>query len=666
MRQFLENILISRTADEVTNFFLWVLLLAFLGAFWATWQKKWEVATANAPTMLTTAGVLGTFAGIAIGLVNFRADPESLQTSVSDLLGGLTTAFLTSLVGMGFGLLLKLIRLYRGAQSDETPDTEVGPEDVLRVLEKHTDLLRQSRDAIAGTEESSLAGQLKLMRTDLGDHRRESLAILHEHTALLRDTRDAIAGTEESSLAGQLKLLRTDLGDQHREFSRELWTHLTQFGELLARSATEQVIEALKQVIVEFNEKLTEQFGDNFKALDASVKKLVDWQDRYRAQLERLHHLYEESVRSIGSVETSMRAIEEHSAAIPPTMDQLGTLIETAHHQMSELERHLQAFVMMRDKAIRAVPQTQESIDRIIESIRASMDQVASSHEDLVEQAGKRHTELMGQVEKVQDAMASGLHSAQEAMARAQERHSAKTAEMLETVSNSADALQANATEARRASDAHLRAMEMALTQAQRAMQNQVAEGLVKTQEMLDSAQRRQAEQFATMLNGLKKSASGLVESAVAIRRDVKASQDEHHRRSAEIVAAFRAAGERVVRESGEMNRQLGESAKQMRSNLEAMMRDVTQSQGRAAQQTVAALANEMGDMVKKTRSAIEQQQRDMNRMMMKEIEGVINEMGKALGQIAGRFAKDYRELSTRTAAALRSLEDARRSRRPF
>ncbi len=595
MRNVLERFLSGVTADSATEFFLWVLCVAFAVAWWANRQRKWEGATAHAPTLLTTAGVLGTFVGIAIGLVNFQADPDKLQTSVTDLLAGLTTAFLTSLVGMSLGLVLRL-RLQLRARSEETAAADVGPQDILTVLQKHTDLLRQSRDAIAGTEESSLAGQLKLMRTDLGDHRRESLRFLGQSTALLQDTRDAIAGTEESSLAGQLKLLRTDLADQHRDFSRELWKRLTEFSELLARSATEQVIEALKQVIVEFNEKLTEQFGDNFKALDASVKKLVEWQDRYRIQLERLHALYEESVRSIGNVETSMRSIEESSAAIPSTMRQLRTLIETANQHVAELERHLAAFVKMRDQAVEAVPQTQASIDRIIASVHESMDQVTSSHSDLVAQAGQRHEELMAQVDGVQQAMASGLRSAQDVMAIAQREHQAKTGEMLRTIAESADGLREDAAEARKASDAHLRNMEQALA--------------------------------------------------------------EQRKRSTEIVSAFQAAGERIVRESGEMNRQLGESAKQMRSNLEAMMRDATQSQSRAARATVAAFSKEMTDMVKKTRTAIEQQQRGMNQMMMKEIEGVMNEMATALGQIATRFANEYGKLSTRTAAALRSLED--------
>ena len=644
------------------------------------------MAAAQAPTILTTVGVFGTFSGIAVGLMNFDAGATNLDTSVRNLLEGLKTAFLTSLAGMGLGLCYKFITLRDQANSTEAPKGGVGPEDVLTSLAEQTTLLKATRDAIMGTEESSLAGQLKLLRTDLRDHSRQSSRLRDKQTELLTETRDAIAGSEESSLAGQLKLLRTDLGDQHREFSRKLWKRLSEFGDLLARSATEQVIEALKQVIIEFNEKLTEQFGDNFKALDASVKKLVDWQDRYRVQLQRLHALYEGQVRSIGAVEVSMRSIEESSAAIPSTMERLRVFLETAQHHLAELERHLGAFVEMRDRAIEAVPQTQESIDRIVSAIRESMDQITSSHEQLLTSAGERHDELMAQVKRVQDRIASGLRSAQSDMADAQKRFGEKTRDILGTIADSASGLEANAAEGRRASDAHLRGMERSGTAAQEAMQKLVAAGIEKTQRMMKDAQHQQAERFAAMAKGLELASEALVHGASDAQREttehvralreemtsglrtvqlgMRATMEEQEKKTSEMLSALEQAGERVILESAAINRDLGESAKQMRSELEAMMKDAAETQSRATERVVASFARGAGEMIRKTREAIEQQQEDMNQMMGKEIERVLNDMGRRLAQIAGRFAKEYGQLTERTAAALRSLEDERR--RPF
>ena len=98
-----------------------------------------------------------------------------------------------------------------------------------------------------------------------------------------------------------------------------------------------------------------------------------------------------------------------------------------------------------------------------------------------------------------------------------------------------------------------------------------------------------------------------------------------------------------------------------MRGKLETMVKDAAETQSRATERVVTSFSNEMGEMIRKTRLAIEQQQKDVNQMQNKEIQRVMNEMGKALGKIAGKFTKDYGELTERTARALRSLENARR-----
>ena len=60
------------------------------------------------PTLMSSLGVLGTFVGITMGLMNF--DPNDLDASIPLLLSGLKTAFFTSLTGMvGSIILSKLV-----------------------------------------------------------------------------------------------------------------------------------------------------------------------------------------------------------------------------------------------------------------------------------------------------------------------------------------------------------------------------------------------------------------------------------------------------------------------------------------------------------------------------------------------------------------------------
>jgi translation initiation factor 2 alpha subunit (eIF-2alpha) len=47
-------------------------------------------------------------------------------------------------------------------------------------------------------------------------------------------------------------------------------------------TATEEIIKALQDVIKDFNNNLTEQFGDNFKQLNEAVLKMIEWQSTYK------------------------------------------------------------------------------------------------------------------------------------------------------------------------------------------------------------------------------------------------------------------------------------------------------------------------------------------------------------------------------------------------
>lgn len=154
---------------------------------------------------------------------------------------------------------------------------------------------------------------------------------------------------------------------------------------MMSKSATEQVIEALKQVIVDFNRNLTEQFGDNFKALDASVKQLVEWQEQYRAQLEQLHKLYEQSVQSITNIDVAVAHVAESTSSIPQSMERLTSIIETADHQLTELERHLEAFQKMRDQAIDAVPQVQAHVEQMANDMTESVRKASEHYKTLLD-----------------------------------------------------------------------------------------------------------------------------------------------------------------------------------------------------------------------------------------------------------------------------------------
>lgn len=423
LNQPLEKLLGGLEAGLVTNLLLWLLLVIFVFAIVSKMLGRFPRFTAYTPAFLISLGIFGTFVGIVIGLVDFN--PNQIDKSISDLLEGLKTAFISSIAGLGLSLLFRFLTTFslppftRARGGDEEIDI---PQRILDALNEQTQLLKATQKAIAGEGESSLTGQVRLLRED---HKiaREELKEAHEkfadqlwrkfaeQTQLLEATQEAIAGEGESSLAGQVRLLREDHKSANEEFTAQLWQKLDEFAEIMSRSATEQVIEALKEVITDFNQNLTEQFGDNFKELNAAVEKLVEWQENYREQLEQLHKLYEESTAAI-------TLIEQRCALIPQSMDKLEPIIETANHQIAELEQHLAAFAEMRDKATEAIPQIQNQTQQMTDDIAASVSlasecykQLSQDTEELQKNITERLNELLTGIKQLQINTANSLAS---------------------------------------------------------------------------------------------------------------------------------------------------------------------------------------------------------------------------------------------------------------
>jgi len=383
----LENLLTQVSAQSVTNLFLVILTAVLALAIFSSKRGKHGQLVQYAPNLLTSLGILGTFVGIVIGLLGF--DTADIDGSIGPLLAGLKTAFITSLAGMFMAIVFKILDgtgLIAAPTPAEEPESAT-PEQVLGSMMRQERALTKMTTAIAGDEETTLISQIRLLRSDQADAQKA--------------LREEIRGQKET----------------FSEFQDRLWSQMETFAEMLSKSATEQVINALKEVITDFNKNLTEQFGDNFKRLDEAVEKLVEWQENYRVQLEQMREQYSEGVKAIYHTRELVGQIEADTKKIPETMELLKLLLETTQHQLAELERHLGAFKDMRDRAVEAVPQMKTQVDAIVEDVsnaaRESSQRLASVTEDM-------KTHLITGMEDFQNSVSrtmEGLTTASDALA---------------------------------------------------------------------------------------------------------------------------------------------------------------------------------------------------------------------------------------------------------
>lgn len=482
----LENAVASVEIGLVTDVFLGLLLAVFLLS--CVWKRgnKHHPFTQYAPTLLTTLGILGTFFGIVAGLLAF--DVQDIDGSIQGLLSGMKTAFITSLAGMLLSIVYKVLvstGILTVAATEEIDEDQIGAAELYGVMVEQREGISALNQAIGSGDESSLTGQMKLLRSDVNDAEKQS---------------------------------QKEFG----EFQEKLWIKLQDFADMMSKSATEAVIDALRQVITDFNQNLTEQFGDNFKQLNEAVEKLVEWQDNYKGQLDDMTKQYAQGVTAITETQTAVSSIRENAGQIPESMSRLGEVMTVNQHQIQELGRHLDAFKDVRDKAVEAVPQLKEQIGLTVEGVESASkmltDGIAKTSEALKESISQSASEFQ---ESAFSANQS-LVSASDVIQKSSEQTGELLKDLSEELNNSFRNLVADMNEQNKSISDALRDSGKAVVEEAARSRESFETGLESMRNQLVNSLEQMADQQANQVQGL---IAGL-----------KQSMEEAMRKSAESV----------------------------------------------------------------------------------------------------------------------------------
>jgi DNA anti-recombination protein RmuC len=553
----IEGLLRGVSASAVAEIFI-ILILAALGyALHQAYKGNHTQFTYQAPNILTSLGILGTFTGIVIGLLDFNfGNAQEINESIPNLLGGLKTAFITSLAGMAAAIIFKFVDsrfFFQRRENAESPD-EITPNHIHSELRSSNELLEELCDVIGGEEDSSLAGSIQRFRTEL------------------RDSRD-------------------DERKQRKAFEEELFKEMREFADLLSKSATETVIEALKEVIVDFNNNLTEQFGENFKRLDESVKKLVDWQQQYMEQMEKMAEHYGEGVKAIDSTRVAVTDISEKSAEIPKSMGEMKQVLEVNQHQIQELQRHLEAFVTLKQRATEAMPEIQTQLDSVTKNLAESSDKMKVA---LLEGA----TEFGESVRSTNESMKTVANDVQ-----------ANSDQIKESLLDSADSI----------------------SSATRDMMASLEKGATTLRESVDDS-------IDKALEGIKAS----------IEKSVGNMENELNR-------VIQESGNGLQETNKTMVSHLENSARDLQTSLEQAVSEVLSTVRDSVQQSVGAIPKQVQDAVDTTGQGINKQIEVLDQQMSEEVTRVVGNMGRALTQVTEQFSSDYERLIQQMDAVLRN-----------
>jgi DNA anti-recombination protein RmuC len=259
-------------------------------------RKKQSVS--NLSSLVVTFGILGTFIGIFLGLITFQV--TDIYGSVPKLLEGLKIAFLTSIAGMIAGVLVKVFPAVYGIKIEETSD-DSAVESMIRILNEIN------------------ANQIEISKRE---------------TEQLRKIERALCGEGDTTLLTQIQKLRTLISDKQDDLIKEF----REFAKTMAENNSKALIDALTQVMRDFNAKINEQFGENFKQLNDAVGKILIWQENYKEQIELMIKQFEKSIEGIDKTEKSITNIQGEFSKIAKTGEDLKSLITIFTYEIETID----------------------------------------------------------------------------------------------------------------------------------------------------------------------------------------------------------------------------------------------------------------------------------------------------------------------------------------
>jgi len=362
MSGLLHQLFLSLTPTAVTDGFLALMLVVFTLALLLRFSGRgWEFVE-QGPGFLTSLGILGTFLGIIIGLYEFSLD--DIDRSIGDLMAGLKTAFITSVVGLALSLLLRVFTRMLRLPSD--PSREVATIDDLNhnLIRLHSSLeqfAQRSSAELVGRLETVVSEFNLQLQAQFGDNLQRFCTQLSE----LEPALEAAAGSYREHAQ------RVDSwGRRSEESHQRLVDQQAVLSQMFDRIAELPKLYRGLDQLLERQAHQTEQLGGILGAQHESVQQLAALVPQLPHNIQRLSD----------GVVAAQRGVDEHLAAINTLLQsQTQSLSERFAHLSSALE-NLQA---LDPQAMQALVEDSARTHR--DSMRELAQMLAGTHREMLQ-----------------------------------------------------------------------------------------------------------------------------------------------------------------------------------------------------------------------------------------------------------------------------------------
>ena len=303
-----------------------------------------------------TLGITGTFIGIFLGLLEF--DTTNIESSVVTLLEGLKIAFITSITGLVVSIVVKV---FPNIWKLPTPlNNDNIEKELITTLKEMSLTTKEFKDSINNLTKS-------------------------------------ISGDSETSLSTQLIKLR----DINRTGFDDMNTSFEEFADKVVADNTQSLIDALTDVMKDFNSKINEQFGENFKELNSAVKDMLNWQKAYRDQINDLVTTYSNISKTLIGVDNTLQNSAKSHATIIQSNNELNELVKDFSgmvNSFSELgDMASKSLPIIEERMDSMVSKTSTHIEESLDSISSNYDNFSEKQQEVVESYNRNITEMIEQ-----------------------------------------------------------------------------------------------------------------------------------------------------------------------------------------------------------------------------------------------------------------------------
>jgi len=569
---------------------IFVLVLFFPKTYYG------KLFSSGATTVLPSIGILGTFVGVFIALLNF--DANNMEGSMTLIIGGLKVAFVTSIFGLLTGIVVKLAQ---SGKNDENSPDGIGAEEILTELQfSRKEAEKQNKNLI-----------------------------------------NAISGDADSSLNTQMKLMRTDLND---------------FAKTVAEANTTAFIEALKAAIADFNKNLTEQFGENFKRLNDAVGKLLEWQENNKKDMEHMRTSMNTAIEGIGEAESSLTKIKESAETIPETVSGLSKVLEAIQAQINDIENHLQGFADVSNQAKEALPKIEEILTNYTDGLEKTSNEILgnlsenlqaqegvyselqTNFKTVFDDFGKLGTNLQASITEVSDTLSSKTEEITLNL-------STTTANILENFTTSAEnSMQTIGNNLEDTSDTILTNLtELTSAQNEKSL-NIIDEFTTISEEILTNFK----DTSTTTIDNLSEASKEVVQNATTIT-------NEHSNVTRDIASKL---SEQVDTIGKELSDKLETSVNQLSNSFEKALEDTQEKQSVQISSFTEELTEQYNKSVTEINSFTQDSLNNTKEGLDKILNEELQAFSDRLGSIAGRMSDHFGELSDAFAKAIKASKE--------